>query len=95
MDSPMSMIIHVPEAKRHFPRRQVFPRRGELVLRCGHCGTMDQFRAHIAPDVATGSGRVSELVCMTCTNVWKVTDQALLEGGGKVDKQEKAKPCHD
>lgn len=62
------------------PRRQVLPSFGDLVLRCGKCGSR-QFRLHVQPEA--GTARLVEVVCEHCARVRKIDPQGRIDSHGK------------
>ena len=70
------------KSKLTIPPKIILPSPGCLKLRCGGCGHM-VFRGHIRP-TALKTARLVELVCDRCLKVFKVTDNAVLEGDGEI-----------
>lgn len=60
------------------PRREVFPGKGQLSMRCGSCGHRN-FRLHIVSE-GTDFGRIDEAICLHCLVVYKVDNHGRLAG---------------
>ncbi len=59
-----------------------------MYLRCASCAGMN-FKAHVRPKHQ--AARLTVLECLRCKKIFKVDDDAFLEGDGKIDIRENDK----
>ena len=87
----MTDIIVKPDkpAEVYFPSKMIWPRSGEITLRCGNCQSYN-FKVHIKA-TKFKQARMTELVCTVCLKWYTVNDKSMLEGGGNIKTKGPAK----
>ena len=72
-------IVIPRHLKLKVPKMQIVPRAGEFTMRCGNCGTMNQFGVYVKPELKTA--RITEVVCTVCGKFFKCDPLGRLGGG--------------
>jgi len=76
------IIKNSKPAEVKFPSKIVFPRSGEMTLRCSNCNSYN-FKIHVLPKPAIGGCKITELVCTVCLKWCVLDDSAMLQASGK------------